>query len=305
MSTTLDSTVIDKMARAHRQRPRRPLALGFSAVVVAVVLFVVVSFAEAPKMDWATYAKYLFNDAILKGLLTTVQLTVIGMLLATALGTMLALMATSRSKLLRFWAAMYAWFFRGVPLIVQLLLWYNLAVVFPTIRLPFVEVSTNDLISAMTASLLGLALHEAAYMSEVIRAGLLSVPKGQVESGLAMGLTHGQVQIRIVIPQALRIIVPPFGNQFISLLKASSLVAVIGGGELLTRAQYIYGQNFAVIPLLLVATTWYLALTSIASVGLRLLETRLDPARTVPRARRTRWRPLIPRTSNPAEEITR
>lgn len=248
-----------------------------SALVLFAIIFVVRAFIVAPKMDWATFGEYFFNPAILQGLLMTLQLTLAGIVLATIVGFVLAMMSSSKSPLIRLWSSLYAWVFRGIPLMVQLLLWYNLAIVFPVIQMPFVEVSTNTLISAFTASLLGLALHEAAYMAEVIRGGLLSVPKSQTEAGLSLGFTPGQVSSRIVFPQALRVIIPPAGNQFINLMKASSIVSVIGGGELLTRAQYIYGQNFAVFPLLLVASAWYLILTSAATLLQQAAERKLDP----------------------------
>ena len=259
---------------------RKPWTAWIVTTVCTIgIAFVIYSFATAPKMDWGTFAEYFFNPAILSGLVITMQLTLAGILIASVVGFILALMSASESPLIRFWGSLYNWFFRGVPLMVQLLLWYNLAIVFPVIRMPFVTVSTNDLISSFTASLLGLALHEAAYMAEVIRGGLLSVPQSQTEAALSLGLTPRRVQYWIVFPQALRVIIPPAGNQFIALLKASSIVAVIGGGELLTRAQYIYGQNFAVFPLLLVTSAWYLILTSAATVLQQAAERSLDPRR--------------------------
>ena len=167
---------------------------------------------------------------------------------------------------------MFVWFFRGTPLLVQLILWYNLSFLFPqiTLSIPFGPTlaawNSNDLITPITAAIIGLALNEAAYMAEIIRGGLLSVDRGQMETAEAFGMRPMRALWRIVIPQAMRSIVPPTGNQFISMIKATSLVSVIAMADLLYSAQSIYNRNFEVIPLLMVAVLWYLLITSILSV---------------------------------------
>jgi polar amino acid transport system permease protein len=169
------------------------------------------------------------------------------------------------------WA--YIWFFRGTPVLVQLLFWYNLAALYPQVSLgipfgpAFVHGSANSLITALTASILGLGLNEGAYMAEIVRAGILSVDHGQVEAAQALGMTRAVTMRRIILPQAMRVIIPPTGNETISMLKTSSLASVITVTELLYAVQLIYSVNFKTIPLLLVASLWYLIATSVLTIG--------------------------------------
>lgn len=256
-------------------------ALVSGVVLLAVLALAVYVLATRSQLRWDVVRQSLFNPAILGGVLTTVELTVISQVLAVGLGFVIALLQRSSNPVTSGCARLYIWFFRAVPLLVQLIFWYNVAILVPAIRLhlPLVglgfNVSTNEVISGFTAAILGLGLHEAAYMAEIIRGGLMSVPQGQVDAALTIGLTRGQAVRRIVIPQALRVIVPPTGNQFIGLLKASALVSAIGGGDLLTRTQLIYSQNYLIIPLLTVATIWYLVLVSVFSALQHVIESRL------------------------------
>ena len=194
------------------------------------------------------------------------------MMIGVALGLLLAVGRLSPSRPLHAGAALYIWFFRGTPLLVQLLFWYNLSALFPTVGLdiPFGPTlsswNTNDLISPTTAAIAGLGLNEAAYMAEIIRGGLLSVPRGQYETAQAFGMTYARALRRIVLPQAMRAIIPPTGNQLISMIKATSLVSVIAMADLLYSAQAVYNRTFQVIPLLMVAVLWYLFITSILNV---------------------------------------
>jgi polar amino acid transport system permease protein len=181
-------------------------------------------------------------------------------------------------------------------MLVQVLIWFNLAVLFPTIF----GTDTNTLISGFAAGLFALSLAESGYMAEIIRGGILSVPPGQTDAGLSIGLTRAQALRRIVLPQTIRVIIPPTGNQFIGLLKASSLVSVIGGSDLLTKVQLIYGQNFKILPLLVVATIWYLVLVTVASIGQHYLEKHFNatqqnrsPARRRRRLRTLGWRGAV------------
>ncbi len=246
---------------------------GTLIAVMAIVLSVtgiVNSLAGNATLRWDLVGEFLFNARIIDGVKVTVQLTVVSMMFAAVIGFILALAWQSRNRVLSALSWFYIWIFRGTPLLVQLLFWFNISLVLPqiTIWLPFIGTTswqTNDLISGYTAALLGLIFHEAAYMSEIFRGGFLAVPRGQVEAALSLGMTRNAALRCIVLPQSLRTIIPPAANQLISLLKMTSLVAVIGGGDLLTRAQFIYGSNFAVIPLLIVASIWYLALVSIAT----------------------------------------
>lgn len=258
------------VARAHR-----PFPIG-RVVLWAVVLIVVANFvllvASNKNFGWPVVFRYLFDPVVMQGLSTTLILTVIAMTLGVALGLPIAIARMSDDKLLGGLAWVFVWFFRGTPLLVQLILLYNLSYLFPQISLaiPFgpalLSWNTNDVITPLTAAILGLALNEAAYMAEIIRAGLLSVDRGQVETADAFGMSRGRTLRRIVLPQAMRAIVPPTGNQLISMIKGTSLVSVIAMSDLLYSVQSIYNRTFEVIPMLLVAVIWYLAITSVLNV---------------------------------------
>jgi polar amino acid transport system permease protein len=250
-----------------RRRPRYGEWIT-AAVALGALALLVRSQAHNPNMDWGVTGQYLFHPTIIDGVEVTLQLSVLSMMISIVLAFVVALMTQSQNKVASFIGRVYVWFFRGVPMLVQVLLWFNLAVLFPTVF----GRDTNTLISGFTAGLCALSLAESGYMAEIIRGGILSVPPGQADAGLSIGLTRGQTLRRIVLPQTIRVIIPPTGNQFIGLLKASSLVSVIGGSDLLTKAQLIYGQNFKILALLAVATIWYLGLVSIASLGQHFLE---------------------------------
>jgi polar amino acid transport system permease protein len=291
-----DKVASDERAATVRAKPVRHWGQWTAAViVVALIALLASSVGSNPDLQWGVVGHYFASAPILHGLAVTLELTVISQGIAIVLGFLAAFLGQLRNPLLSAMVAGYVWLFRGVPLLVQLLFWYNLAIVFRTIHVgvPYTDTGwhfeTNHVISGFTASILGLALNEGAYMAEIVRGGVLSVPNGQIEAALSLGMRRSQALRKIVMPQMIRVIIPPTGNQFIGLLKASSLVAVIAGGDLLTRAQYIYGSNFAVIPLLIVVSLWYLVLTTIATIGQHYLERALasDSART-PLARRIR-----------------
>ncbi|MDQ4504541.1 amino acid ABC transporter permease [Sinomonas sp. ASV322] len=256
-------------------RARHRLGYGqILALIAALVAFGIFVRSQAgnPNMDWNVTGEYLFHPLILNGVAVTIQLAVLAMLISIVLAFGVAVAIQSTNKVASALGRAYVWFFRGVPMLVQVLLWYNLAVLFPTI----LGRDTNTLISGFTAGLFALSLAESGYMAEIIRGGILSVPAGQTDAGVSLGLTRGQALRRIVLPQSIRVIIPPTGNQFIGMLKATSLVSVIGGSDLLTRAQLIYGQNFKILPLLVVAVLWYLVLVTIASIGQYFLEKRFN-----------------------------
>jgi polar amino acid transport system permease protein len=251
-------------------------------IVIGFVIWLVKALVENRLIGWPTVRHYLFSSAVLRGLLGTLQLTAVSMAVAIVVGFLLAALGASANPVLTWFVRTYVWFFRGVPLIVQILAWYNMALVFPVlaIGLPFttwhLQGATNTVITPFLASILALGLHEAAYMAEIVRAGLVAVPRGQTEAALSVGLTRRQALRAVVLPQTLRVIVPPTGNQLVGLLKASALVSVIGGVELLTTAQRIYSVNFEVIALLIVASIWYLVVVSLLTVGQHFLERRLN-----------------------------
>jgi len=208
-------------------------------------------------------------------------LTVLAMLIGILLGILFAVMRQSPNPLVSGFSWLYIWFFRGTPLLVQLLFWFNISALFPTISLgvPFggpaiINGNANTVITAFTAALLGLGLNEGAYMAEIVRAGFLSVPEGQNEAAQSLGLSRLQTMRLVVLPQAMRVIIPPTGNETISMLKNTSLASVITYVELTYAAQEIYAANYKVIPLLIVISIWYLAMTSVLYVGQYFIERR-------------------------------
>lgn len=244
-------------------------------LVLGVVAYVVTAFAGAD-IDYAVIPRYLTSSLIIEGLRGTILLTAAAMTLGLAVGVVVAVMRQSENPVLRWTAATYVWFFRGVPVLVQLLIWFNLALVIETVHVPLVyEGSTNQLMTTFVAALLGLGLAEGAVMAEIVRGGMLSVESGQVAAARALGMTPMQTMRRVILPQAMRVIVPPTGNEVISMLKYSSLAFVVSYKELLSAANQVYVANLQVIELLFVVTVWYLVLTTLLSIGQHLLERRL------------------------------
>src|SRR5688572_586392 len=251
------------------RRPGRWIA----AIVVALLAAAVVrSVATNPRFQWGTVGEMLFSERILHGLLLTLELTVIAMVAGVALGIVVAVARMSPNRLLAGAGAFYVWLFRGTPVLVQLLFWSFIAALYPTVGVGPLQADANVLITPFMAAILGLALNEAAYMAEIVRAGITSVPEGQSEAASALGMSRQQTLRRIVLPQAMRVIVPPTGNETISMLKTTSLVSVIASSDLLYSAQLIYSQNFKQVPLLIVVCIWYLAITTLLSLGQAALE---------------------------------
>jgi polar amino acid transport system permease protein len=244
-------------------------------LVVDIVRILVTS----KTIDWGQVGHYLTFHAIIAGVEITLLLTVCGMAIGIILGVVLALMRLSPSPVMNGAASFYLWFFRGTPLLVQILFTYNLASFIEriTVGIPFggptfLSWNTNSLITPLSAGILALGLNQAAYMCEIVRAGILSVDEGQLEASMALGMTRRRAMRRIILPQAMPVIIPPTGNNAIALLKDSSLVSVISLKDLLYQTQLIYSAQFNVIPLLVVACIWYLALTTILSIGQHFLE---------------------------------
>lgn len=262
--------------RAHTPFPLDRIALW--AVTVGVLGGFGYLCAINPNFGWPVIGQYFFDPTVMKGLSVSLGLTAVAMVLGTALGLLIAIARMSKDRLASSLAALFIWFFRGAPLLVQLIFWYNLSTLFPKISIviPFgptlASWDTNSLISPLTAAIIGLSLNEAALMAEIIRGGLLSVDKGQTETAQAFGMTRTRALRRIIIPQAMKSIVPPTGNQLISMIKATSLVSVIAMADLLYSVQSIYNRTFEVIPMLLVAVFWYLLITSILNVGQGAIE---------------------------------
>jgi polar amino acid transport system permease protein len=245
-----------------------------SAVVVLLLVgFLGRSLIDNPRLEWHVVADNLTGASILAGVLMTIKLTVLSVILGFAGGAVLALMRLSSNPILSAVSWTYTWLFRAVPMLVQLFVWYNIAALYPTltVSLPGVgvvwSVHTNNLISPFNAALLALVLHEVAYAAEIIRGGIIGVARSQAEAARALGMTRLQILKRIVLPQAMRTIIPPAGNQVIGQLKTTAVVSVIALQDLLYSAQIIYQRTYEVIPLLLVASLWYIALTSLLSIA--------------------------------------
>jgi len=251
-------------------------ALTCAAILFALYMAWLIIANEA--FQWHVVFHWLFDPSVMQGLAVTLGLTVVAMALGTVIGLVLAICRLSGNRVVTRFAGIYIWFFRGTPMLVQLIFWYNLATLFPQISIviPFgptlASWDTNALITPLTAAIVGLALNEAAYMAEVIRAGLISVDPGQSEAAQAFGMTRQRALRRIIIPQAMRSIIPPTGNQLISMIKGTSLVSVIAMNDLLYSVQAIYNRTFEIIPLLMVAVIWYLFITSILNLGQSYIE---------------------------------
>jgi polar amino acid transport system permease protein len=238
-------------------------------VVLAGLAALVVAFAHGD-VQWSETRHFLTVHAIVVGAGRTLLISVCAQALGIALGVVVAVMRQSGNPVTGAVGWVYVWFFRGTPVLLQLLIWYNLALVFPTM----LGQQTNDLMTPFLAALLGLGINEGAYMAEIVRAGLGAVDEGQTEAAQALGMRQGLVLRRVVLPQAMRVIIPPTGNEFINMLKTSALVSIIQYEELLRVATGIYTSNLLVIELLFTVAIWYLLLTSVFSVGQYYLERR-------------------------------
>jgi polar amino acid transport system permease protein len=230
------------------------------------------------RFGWDVVFQYFTSSLMLKGLVITLELTVLAMVIGIVLGVLIAIMRLSPNRLLSMPAWTYTWFFRGTPVYVQLLFWFNFAALYKVITfgVPFANVHffTFDSLSitAFVAAVIGLGLNEAAYMSEIARAGLISVDEGQVEAATALGMTRAQTLRLVILPQAMRVVLPPTGNEIISMLKTTSLAAAISVIELTGAAQNIYASNYKVMDLLICASMWYIAMTTVLSIGQYYLE---------------------------------
>ncbi|WP_432088814.1 amino acid ABC transporter permease [Streptomyces sp. bgisy095] len=245
-------------------------------VAVAATAVLLVQFAHGlvtnPGWEWDVFAAFFTTETILKAVWVTLQLTFYGTALGFAIGIVVAFMRLSASPFLRSVAFGYIWAFRSIPLIVQLLFWFNLAYLYKelSIGIPFgpgfFSFDTMGLVGEMSAAVLGLALHQAAYAAEIVRGGVLAVDEGQLQAAASLGIPKFRQARRIILPQAMRSILPNAANEVISLFKGTSIVSVMAIGELFYQVQVVYGRNGRVVPLLMVATAWYILLTTALSV---------------------------------------
>ena len=251
-----------------------------AAIVLFLAAVIIYSMATNSRFEWDVVGHYLFNARVLRGVRTTLELTVLSMAIGIVLGVILAVMRLSPNPLVAGASWVYIWFFRGTPVLLQILFWgIGISALYPkiSIGIPFggpviASGNANHLITIFVAGVLGLGLNEGAYMAEIVRAGIISVDEGQHEAAASLGMTRLQTMRRIVLPQAMRVIIPPTGNETISMLKTSSLVSTIALADLLYSVQLIYSVNFKTIPLLIVAALWYLFFTTLLSIGQYYIE---------------------------------
>jgi polar amino acid transport system permease protein len=260
---------IATLPAVRRVRYGRYLAV---AIIAVILVLIGKAFADG-QIEWQVVAQFFTAPAILWGFLNTIGMTVCAMGLGIVLGVTFAIMYMSPNKVISRCAVAYIWFFRGTPLLLQLLLWFNLALVFPVIGIPGVwEARTVDVMTPFMATLLGLGMNQGAYTAEVVRGGIISVDIGQVEAGKSIGMTPLATLFHIVLPQAMRVIVPPVGNEVISMVKLTSIASVIGYGEILRNAQNVYYANGRVIELLIVTAVWYLAVVTVLQITQYFIE---------------------------------
>lgn len=262
-------------------RLRHPWRNVFAVVLILIALLFIIDASQRPAYDWASVGKYVFDQRVTQAAFVTLQLTVYAMVIAVVLGVTLAVMRLSPNPVVKSVAWVYLWVFRGTPVYVQLVFWGLISVIYQSIDIglpfqhPWVSFETKVALSAFALAIIGLALNEAAYMAEIVRAGLLSVDRGQDEAATALGMSWLQTMVRVIIPQSMRVIIPPTGNEVISMLKTTSLVTAVPFTlDLYTRTRDISAETFNPIPLLIVASIWYLFFTSILMVGQYFLEKR-------------------------------
>ncbi|WP_298229809.1 amino acid ABC transporter permease [Gryllotalpicola sp.] len=273
-----------------RHIPTRHVWRGVIAVVLLLaLLWFVQGLAFNQALDWTTVWKYFLDYDVLAGLGRTVLITAISIVVAVVVGGLLATMRLAESRVLNALSWVYVWFFRSVPLLVLLVLTFNLSLLWPHVSLgipfggpTFFSIPTQKLIDPLAAAIVTFSLQQAAYTSEVLRASILSVPLGQREAAYALGMTRARTMMRVVFPQAFRVALPPIANDAINLLKSTSLVAFIAVPDLMYSVQQIYSSNFRVVPLLIVATLWYMIVVSVLSAGQYVVERKLRnaPSRT-------------------------
>ena len=251
---------------------RHPWRWLAAVIVLLFLAGVVDTLITAPGLSWPVIGQYLFNNLIVQAALVTLYLTAVAMIVGVVGGVLLAVMRLSANRVMSSVSWLYIWFFRGTPVLVQLFFWWNIANILPDLSfgIPFTHImwqeSTNAIITPLLAAILGLGLNEAAYMAEIVRAGIISVDQGQTEAAHALGMRRSLVMRRIVLPQAMRVIVPPTGNETISMLKTTSLAYIVTLHELFFTQQEISNFNYHIIDLAIVASIWYLAMSSVLTV---------------------------------------
>ena len=268
----------DRVDVSQALAPRRTWTWVLAAVALVLGAQLLNMLVTNPHFEWDVVAEYLWSETVLIGVGMTLFLTAAAMVIGLLLGGVLVVCRLSGNPVLAALASAYIWFFRGTPQLVQLIFWFNIGLLMPVIGLgipfgpTFVSGEANTLITPLLAAVIGLGLHEAAYQAEIYRAGLLSVDEGQLEAAKALGMTPSRMFFKIQSPQAMRFIVPPTASAVIALAKGTSLVSVIGGSELLFAVQEVYSQTYQTVPLLIVASIWYLIITTVLNIAQFFIE---------------------------------
>ncbi|WDZ80297.1 amino acid ABC transporter permease (plasmid) [Ensifer adhaerens] len=253
--------------------PRRKIGTKILALVFIAMLILLVRAFWLGDIAWSYVGENLLSKAVMAGVVNTIIMTFCAMALGILLGVLAAVMRMSDNPVLRSVSVGYIWLFRGTPALLQLLLWFNLALIFPTIGIPgLFSLRTVDVMTPFVAAFLGLGIQQGAYTAEVVRAGLLSIDRGQTEAALSIGMTKLRATLKIVLPQAMRVIVPPIGNETIGMVKLTSLASVIQYSEVLRSVEDIYYVNSRVIELLIVAAIWYMAVVTVLSIAQMYIE---------------------------------
>lgn len=259
------------------RHPGRWLSTFVIAVLAAMLIH---SLVTNKRYGWHYVRQYAFTTPILHGVLVTLELTGAAMAIGIVGGTLLAVMRLSANPVVSTVSWFYIWVFRGTPVLVQILLWFNVSYLYPRVSIgvpfgpAFTTLTYNNVVSPLMAGILALGLNEAAYMAEIVRAGILSVDPGQSQAASALGMSSGLITRRIVLPQAMRVIIPPTGNETISMLKLTSLASIIAIPDLLQQTQNIINATYATMPLLIMASLWYLAISSVLTTGQYFIERR-------------------------------
>jgi len=269
-SDTAEPVPADEIKAIPVRHPGRWVA---AAIILILGAALAKSLATNHRFEWGVVKHYFFSDQVLRGLVVTLELTALSMAIGIAIGVVLAIMRLSPNPLVSSASWIYIWVFRGTPVLVQILFWGFISALYPSFSLgipfgpQFVHFSANSLITPFVAGMLALGLNEGAYMAEIVRAGFISVEEGQTEAAQSLGMTRLLTMRRIILPQAMRVIIPPTANETISMLKTTSLVSVIAVTDLLYSVEIIYARTYQTIPLLIVASLWYLIVTSVLSFG--------------------------------------
>ncbi len=291
------ATVRPPLEVRHMRHPMRWVSMGIILVLLAMLVRTLLT---NERFQWSVVRQYFTSEAILSGLGMTLYLTGVSMVIGVVVGVALALMRLSRDPITRGVAGAYVWFFRGTPILVQILFFYNISALYPQISIgipfgpSFISGNVNSILTPFLAAIIALGLNEAAFMSEIIKAGILSVPAGQTEAGKSLGMSPARIFARVILPQAMRFIVPPSANQVIAMLKNTSIVSVIALQELLYSAQIVYTRDFNPIPLLIVASLWYLIVTTVMT----WIQTRIEAHYS--RTGRNSGRFAVPRLLRPS-----